>query len=134
MDHDTQNSTNASDTDTQKPEVYYDGSCPLCRAEINLYQSSGAEARFCDISQGHDIPDGHSHTAMMARFHIRDEHGQLRSGAAAFAALWRATPGWRSLGHVVGTPPFVWIAEGLYRVFLIIRPVIQALFRRFSKA
>ena len=119
----------SSEKETSNLEVFYDGSCPLCRAEIGMYQSSGTQAQFCDISQGQRLPENKSHDDMMARFHVRDESGRLISGAAAFAALWRATPGWQWLGWLVGLPPFVWIAEGLYRVFLLVRPSLQQMFR-----
>ncbi|MEO1038693.1 MAG: DUF393 domain-containing protein [Pseudomonadota bacterium] len=110
--------------------VFYDASCPLCRAEIGFYQRRGAEARFVDVSEGLAAPDGVSCRQAMARFHVQDGDGEVRSGAAAFAALWRVTPGWRWLGRIGGVPPFVWIGEGLYRIFLPIRPSLQKLARR----
>lgn len=115
---------------TASVEVYYDGGCPLCRAEMSYYRQRGADAQFTDLTQGLGSPEGVSCDAALKRFHVRDHDGRVRSGAAAFAALWRATPGWRWLGRIGGTPPFVWIGEGLYRLFLPIRPSIQALVRR----
>lgn len=119
--------------DAGLPQVFYDGACPLCRAEIGLYRRSGAQAEFCDISpDGASLPDGANRDDMLARFHVRRADGRVVSGAAAFAELWKATPGWRWLGHLTGRPPFVWVAEGLYRVFLRLRPGLQALVRRAS--
>ena len=66
----------------------------------------------------------------MKRFHVRRSDGRLVSGAAAFAELWKATPGWRWLGHVAALPPLVWIAEGAYRLFLLVRPAVQRAVRR----
>lgn len=126
-------STNTETVSCNQLDVFYDGSCPLCRAEIGLYRSSGAKARFCDISQGCALPENRSHQDMMARFHVRTEEGRLLSGAAAFAELWKQTPGWRWLGHIVARVPFVWIAEGLYRIFLLVRPLMQGLARRMTK-
>lgn len=110
--------------------VYYDGSCPLCRLEIDYYQALQSEADFIDISQGYGLPDGLNHGAAMARFHIKDGNGVVKSGAAAFCELWKNTPGWRWLGQVVSVPPLVWIAEIGYRGFLLIRPIFQKLMRR----
>lgn len=111
-------------------EVYFDGDCPLCRAEIGLYRRGGAQARFTDIaSEDNDPPPEISKQAALKRFHVRRSDGELVSGAAAFAELWKATPGWRWLGHIAALPPFVWIGEGLYRVFLLIRPTIQKVVR-----
>jgi predicted DCC family thiol-disulfide oxidoreductase YuxK len=113
-------------------EVFYDGGCPLCRAEIGYYRNSGANAQFTDVTQDGASPPGVSCEQALKRFHVRDEKGRLRSGAAAFAALWRVTPGWRWLGVIGGAPPFVWIGEGAYRLFLPVRPYLQKLVGRWS--
>ncbi len=113
-------------------EVFFDGDCPLCRAEIGLYQRGGSDARFTNVAENGSAPDGITQAEALARFHVRKADGTLVSGAAAFAELWKATPGWRWLGHVAGTPPLVWLAEGAYRLFLLIRPSIQKAVRRAS--
>ena len=133
MEHKTQKSgepERSSAAETAVCEVFYDGACPLCRAEIDLYRRSGADVQFTDVSGGGTPPIEISRETALKRFHMRRRDGQLVSGAAAFAQLWKATPGWRWLGHVAALPPFVWIGEGLYRVFLVIRPALQGLARR----
>ena len=59
--------------------VYYDGSCPLCRREIALYQRQrGAEQlAWHDISAGAPTGPGLSCEAAMRRFHVRDAQGRL---------------------------------------------------------
>lgn len=105
--------------------VYHDGGCPLCAAEIAHYRRArGAQAlRFVDVSAP-DTETGRDLTQEMAlaRFHVRDGNGELMSGAAAFATLWRALPGWRWLGRIVGTRPVLPIAEAAYRALLPLRP------------
>lgn len=139
MDRKTQRTTEAAGltpgefTASPAPTVYYDGACPLCRAEIGLYRRQGAEARFIDLSKGEGAPEEVGCAAALKRFHVRREDGVLVSGAAAFAALWKATPGWRLLGRIAAVPPFVWIGEALYRLFLIVRPAIQGLVRRAAR-
>ncbi len=118
--------------------VYHDGACPLCAAEIALYRRArGAEAiTFVDAA----LPDTEaelgpelSREAALARFHVRDRHGRLVSGAAAFVALWRTLPGWRWLGRVVGTRPILPLAELAYCAFLPLRPHIARALSRLRR-
>jgi predicted DCC family thiol-disulfide oxidoreductase YuxK len=108
--------------------VYYDGACPICSREIALYQrlSDGAADRpaFENIAgEGASLPDGVSREAALARFHVRLGSGEVVSGAAAFIALWRATPRFRLLGRVASVPPAPWLLEWAYRGFLKARPL-----------
>lgn len=122
---------------TEKAEtavtVYYDGACPLCRAEIGHYQSCrGADAvAFVDVSRpdsdpGPDLP----REAALARFHVRDADGRLVSGAAGFATLWNTLPGWRPLARIARLPGVGWLLERAYRGFLPVRPYLARLVGR----
>lgn len=111
---------------TNECTVFYDGSCPLCRAEIGLYQRLGTRAAFHDVSSEGALPPGVTPEQAMARFHVQRADGRIESGARAFATLWQASPGgWRILGRIVARRPIVWLAEGCYRLFLRIRPLLQ---------
>ncbi len=115
--------------------VYYDGSCPLCTAEIGHYRKldTAGAVTFADVSSaaGDPGPDL-ARTDAMARFHVRTPDGRLLSGAAAFAALWRAMPGpWRVLGQLAGWRPVTVVLEGVYRAFLPVRPALSRAFGRF---
>ncbi len=115
--------------------VYFDGSCPLCRREIALYQRlpSRQAVAWVDVSQPVDCGDGLSCATAMRRFHVRDEQDRLLSGAAAFSRLWRCYAGWRVLGWVTSVPPMSWLAELAYRLFLPVRPRVQAWVRGWSR-
>ncbi|MPQ95290.1 thiol-disulfide oxidoreductase DCC family protein [Thioclava sp. JE_KL1] len=120
---------------TSKATVYYDGGCPLCRAEIGLYRETpGAEAlAFVDLSEpGATLPDGLSRADALARFHVRAEDGRLVSGAAAFAELWSHLPRWRGLARIARWPLVKTLLELTYRVFLRLRPGIVWLFVRLT--
>lgn len=120
--------------------IYYDGGCPLCRAEIDHYRRCQGADRldFVDVGHGAPAPDlgaGLDRGTALARFHVRDADGQLVSGAAAFARLWRALPGWRWLGRLVdlrifGVRPILPIAEAAYRLSLPLRPRLARLLSR----
>ena len=108
--------------------VFYDGACPVCSREIALYRHLSEQApdapAFIDVSSATgDIAPGLSRADALARFHIRNGHGELVSGAAAFIALWRATPRFRMLGRIASIPPLPYILEWAYRGFLKIRPL-----------
>ena len=61
---------------------------------------------------------------LLARFHAR-EAGRMLSGAAAFAAMWRAIPLLRPFGLAARVPPLLWLLERGYRAFLRARPRLQ---------
>ncbi len=111
--------------------VYFDGSCPLCRAEVGVYQKAdeSGDIRWCDVSS-ETLPDGMTRDQAMARFHVRNEAGEMVSGAKAFIALWLSLTRWRWLGRIASLPPLPWLLEGAYRVFLPIRPLLQKIARR----
>ncbi|MEM9704761.1 MAG: DUF393 domain-containing protein [Pseudomonadota bacterium] len=121
--------------DTKKLTVYFDGACPLCRREIGFYQrQDGADAiDWLDVSSGaRDLGSDLSCEAALKRFHVRTPNGDLMSGARGFAALWRALPKFSLVGRLAALPGVVHIAEFLYRVFLKIRPAMQAGARRLE--
>lgn len=115
-------------TDAAAPActVYYDGACPVCAREIAHYKTrAGAERiAFVDASaEGAETGEGLSREAALARMHARLPDGTLVSGAAAFAAVWTALPGWRWLGRLVSLPGARHAAELGYRAFLRLRPL-----------
>ncbi|MGJ3264994.1 MAG: thiol-disulfide oxidoreductase DCC family protein [Salinarimonas sp.] len=116
--------------------VYYDGACPLCRAEIGHYaRCRGAErVAFVDVSDeaadpGPDLP----RSAALARFHVRDADGRLVSGAAGFARLWRVLPAWRPAAAIAGLPGVGTLLERAYRGFLPLRPFLVRMVSRGSR-
>ena len=113
--------------------VFFDGSCPLCRAEIGVYQSCqrSEQIAFVDVASinGDLVAPGLDRSGAMARFHVMQSDGTFASGAAGFARLWLALPRWRRLGRFVMLPFVLPAAELAYRMFLPIRPVLQRLWR-----
>ena len=116
--------------------VYFDGACPLCRAEIGYYQNqNGAEyIEFLDVSANDGaLPDGLTRAQAMARFHVRNADGDLLSGAAAFVHIWRTLPGWRWAARIASLPGAMTVMEFGYVSFLRVRPLISKFFGRLQK-
>jgi predicted DCC family thiol-disulfide oxidoreductase YuxK len=114
-------------TATANPEVtvWYDGECPLCLREIALMRRLDRRnaIRFVAIQEDRDCPLDRA--TLMQRFHAREDGRPIVSGAAAFAAMWRAIPVLRPLGLIARFRPVLWVLERLYRGFLRIRPWLQ---------
>lgn len=108
--------------------VWFDGGCPLCRREIALMRRLDRRRAidFIDVSDATPKACPVDRTELLARFHA-SEGGRLLSGAAAFAAMWRAIPVLRPLGLAARSPLVLSGLEAVYRVFLRIRPSLQRL-------
>lgn len=102
--------------------VYYDGACPVCRREIGFYQKrTGGAVAYCDVAaEATPAPDLDREQALR-RFHVRLPDGALVSGATAFLALWRATPGFRGAARLLSVPPVVAVLDVAYAGFLKLR-------------
>ena len=107
--------------------VWYDGACPLCIREIAFMRriDSRRAIEFLDIAPA-DAVCPLDRELMLARFHA-SEDGVILSGAAAFAAMWRAIPLLKPLGFLARNAVILDILERLYLRFLKIRPHLQKL-------
>ena len=110
--------------------VYFDGSCPLCQAEIGYYRRLDQAGAICfvDVSAtGAVTPDGVTQQGAMARFHVRAADGRILSGAAAFVEVWTRLPQWRWAARVAALPGVLPVLELAYRAFLPVRPYLSRL-------
>lgn len=110
--------------------VWFDGGCPLCRREIALFRRLDrlGAIRFEDISrQTAECPIDRAQ--LLARFHAQERGQPIVSGAAAFAAMWRAIPLLRPLGELARLPVLLWALERAYLGFLKIRPSLVSRLR-----
>ncbi|UAK25530.1 thiol-disulfide oxidoreductase DCC family protein [Sphingomonas nostoxanthinifaciens] len=113
--------------------VWHDGSCPLCRREISLIRRLDRRRAITFV----DATDGASacpldRAEMLARFHAVED-GRMLTGAAAFAAMWRAIPMLRPLGLAARVPFVLTGLEWLYGRFLSVRPSLQRLAHRLER-
>jgi ubiquinone biosynthesis monooxygenase Coq7 len=111
----------------------FDGACPLCRREVDLYRSLDAlePVDWVDVSKVAP-PGAPGQAPLLARFHVRQANGQWISGAQAFVALWQVLPGWRWLGWLARLPGFTPALEVMYRMFLRFRPAMQRAMRAWE--
>jgi predicted DCC family thiol-disulfide oxidoreductase YuxK len=115
--------------------VWYDGQCPLCRREIALMQRLDRAARieFVDVAAPGAASCPIDRASLLARFHALED-GQLHSGAAAFAAMWRAVPLLRPIGLLARAPIVLALLERAYILFLRARPRLQRVVARWERA
>ena len=95
------------ESELHKSTVYFDGSCPPCRAEIGYYSRKDQAALLCfvDVSEsGAVIPEEITQKRAMERFHVRANDGRVLSGAAAFVEVWTRLPKWRWAARAASLP------------------------------
>ncbi len=109
--------------------VLFDGSCPLCRREVAFFRRTPADEPivWTDVSQARtaDVAPGVSGRQAMARFHVVDRDGTIKSGAAAFLRLWGAFPRFRLAARIASFRPLASMLERAYETFLKARPMLQ---------
>lgn len=116
---------------SNQTHVIYNGSCPLCSAEIDHYrryaEGRALPIRFSDLTDADLSAHGLSPDDAARRLHvIRD--GVLLSGVPAFAALWAEMPRYRWLSRVVLWPGVRPLACALYD--RVLAPALYARHRR----
>jgi predicted DCC family thiol-disulfide oxidoreductase YuxK len=101
--------------------VYFDGSCPLCRAEIFHYRRQVGADKLCfrDASQDDKpLEPDLTKESGMSRFHVRRSDGRLVSGAAAFVNVWSQLPRWQWAARISALPGVLVLLELSYRLFV----------------
>ncbi|MGB3469908.1 MAG: DUF393 domain-containing protein [Erythrobacter sp.] len=121
----TQSTSNVAPS---KVKVWFDGACPLCQREIAFMKKLDRTQaiNFVDVSDSADPSCPIDQAQLLARFHA-EEDGKVLSGAAAFAAMWRAIPRLRPLGLIARNGVVLAVLERLYILFLKVRPRLQRL-------
>jgi predicted DCC family thiol-disulfide oxidoreductase YuxK len=113
-----------------KPIVFYDGSCPLCKKEINHYIRIDKDKKigWIDISTDRLLLKKYeiSYTDAMKQLHVIGQNGNLLIGVDAFMIIWRFLPYYQRLEQAVTLlhikKPMVWVydifAKQRYRKYL----------------
>ena len=104
--------------------VWYDGDCPLCRREIAIMRRLDRRGRIDFVDASGPASCSVDRAELLARFHAMED-GRLLSGAAAFAAMWRAIPVLRPVGLLARNRVVLNLLERAYLRFLVVRPRLQ---------
>ncbi|UWR25589.1 DUF393 domain-containing protein [Sulfitobacter sp. S223] len=103
---------------SNKVEVLYNASCPICRREVDHYAKLSTRQNlsigYHDLGSAEQLADwGISEKDAAKRLHLR-KGGQIYSGIPAFVLLWREIPQMRWLATVVNLPGVHFLACKLY--------------------
>jgi len=80
-------------------KVYYNESCSICRAEVNLYKKQNIEEiEWVDITNNVNAERDTSKNdkTLLRRLHV-EEDGQVFGGAKAFLLVWKKIPKYKFL-------------------------------------
>ena len=80
-------------------KVYYNESCGICRAEINLYKKQKIkEIEWVDITNNiaAEKDTSKDDKTLLRRLHV-EEDGQVFGGARAFLLVWKKIPKYKFL-------------------------------------
>ena len=87
-------------------KVYYNESCSICRAEINLYKKQNIkQIDWIDITNNAKAEKDTSKDdkSLLRRLHVEEE-GQIFDGAKAFLLVWKKIPKYKFLYNFFKLP------------------------------
>jgi predicted DCC family thiol-disulfide oxidoreductase YuxK len=87
-------------------KVYFNNSCNICRAEINLYKKQNIEdIEWVDITNNKkaELETQKNDRTLLRRLHIKDGNNII-SGAEAFLLVWKKIPKYKFLYKFFKTP------------------------------
>ena len=99
-------------------KVYFNNSCNICRAEINLYKKQNIEdIEWVDITDNKsaEIETQKDDKALLRRLHIKDGE-KIICGAEAFLLVWKKIPKYKFLYTLFKTPVIYTLFSYFYEV------------------
>jgi predicted DCC family thiol-disulfide oxidoreductase YuxK len=99
-------------------KVYFNNSCNICRAEINLYKKQNVEdIEWVDITDNKsaEIETQKDDKALLRRLHIKDGE-KIIGGAEAFLLVWKKIPKYKILYTFFKTPIIFTLFSYFYEV------------------
>ena len=80
-------------------KVYFNNSCNICKAEINLYKKQGIQdIEWVDITNNKyaELETQKSDKTLLRRLHVKDGNNII-GGAEAFLLVWKKIPKYKFL-------------------------------------
>ena len=108
-------------------KVYFNNSCKICKAEIDLYKKENIEEiNWIDITNNSSAENETSKTdkELLRRLHVMDGE-KILQGADAFLILWKKIPKYRFLYNFFKLPVIFSLFSIVYEIVGIDAPAQQ---------
>ena len=99
-------------------KVFFNNSCSICRAEINLYKKEQVEGiDWVDITHNKkaEAETKKKDKSLLRRLHVKKD-GKIYEGAEAFLLIWKKIPKYRFLFKILSLPIIFNLFSMLYEV------------------
>ncbi len=99
-------------------KVYFNNSCKICKAEIDLYKKEKIEQiNWIDITnnQSAQVETKKNDKELLRRLHV-EKNGKIFSGAEAFLLVWKNIPKYKILYLIFSLPVIFQIFTLLYEI------------------
>ncbi len=116
-------------TSQSKLRIYYDGLCPICSKEIEVYrkQNKSHRAEFIDIAApGFDASkEGLNPDDVLEKFHVKTVDGTILQGVPAFIEIWKTLEIWKPLQVAAESKLLRPLFDVGYKGFTVVRPFFR---------
>ncbi len=116
---------------TPKINIYFNDSCSICRAEINIYKKySNKNIKWVDISSDDnaELETKKGRDELYRRMHVL-KNGQIISGAKTFLIIWKSIPRYNFLYKFFNKPIIFPIFNIIYEFIAFLLYLKSKLFR-----
>ena len=99
-------------------KVYFNNSCKICKAEIDLYKKEKIdEIDWVDITDNElaEKETSKDSKQLLRRLHVKKD-GKIFSGAEAFLLVWKKIPRYKFLYNILKLPIIFHIFSFIYEV------------------
>ena len=102
-------------------KVYFNNSCKICKAEIDLYKKEKInQINWIDITNNQiaKIETKKNYKQLLRRLHV-EKDGKIFSGAKAFLLVWKNIPKYKVLYSIFSLPIIFQIFSVIYEIIAL---------------